>query len=66
MRMRDGCKASWHALAASRTQRSTFTAISEFDFRHSHRVALGINDGEPADLAINGAVGKRLTYRQPN
>ena len=30
----------------------------------SNRVALGIGDGERADLAIKGAAGKRLTYRQ--
>jgi hypothetical protein len=30
-----------------------------------HRVALGVNDGERADLAVKGAAGKRLTYRQP-
>jgi hypothetical protein len=40
--------------------------LSEFDFRYSHRVALGINDGERADIAIKGAAGKRLTYRQAN
>jgi transposase-like protein len=40
--------------------------LSEFDFRYSNRVALGVNDGERADLAIKGAAGKRLTYRQPN
>ncbi len=40
--------------------------LSEFDFRYSNRVALGTNDGEQADLAIKGAAGKRLTYRQPN
>ncbi|UPJ61729.1 IS1595 family transposase [Bradyrhizobium sp. 192] len=38
--------------------------LSEFDFRYSNRVALGIEDGERADLAIKGAAGKRLTYRQ--
>jgi transposase-like protein len=38
--------------------------LSEFDFRYSNRVALGIHDGERADLAIKGAAGKRLTYRQ--
>jgi transposase-like protein len=38
--------------------------LSEFDFRYSNRVALGVNDGERADLAIKGAAGKRLTYRQ--
>jgi transposase-like protein len=40
--------------------------LSEFDFRYSNRVALGVNDGERADLAIKGAAGKRLTYRQPD
>lgn len=40
--------------------------LSEFDFRYTNRVALGVNDGERADLAIKGAAGKRLTYRQPN
>jgi len=40
--------------------------LSEFDFRYSNRVALGVNDGERADLAVKGAAGKRLTYRQSN
>jgi transposase-like protein len=40
--------------------------LSEFDFRYSNRVALGVNDGERADIAIRGAAGKRLTYRQPD
>jgi transposase-like protein len=37
--------------------------LAEFDFRYNNRVALGINDGERAALAIRGAEGKRLTYR---
>jgi transposase-like protein len=40
--------------------------LSEFDFRYSNRVALGVHDGERADIAIKGAAGKRLTYRQAN
>jgi hypothetical protein len=40
--------------------------LSEFDFRYSNRVALGVNDGKRADLAIKGAAGKRLTYSQAN
>jgi len=40
--------------------------LAEFDFRYNHRIALGTNDGERADLAIRGIVGKRLTYRQPH
>ncbi|MDO8398412.1 MAG: IS1595 family transposase [Bradyrhizobium sp.] len=40
--------------------------LSEFDFRYSNRSALGVTDGERADLAVKGAAGKRLTYRQAN
>lgn len=40
--------------------------LAEFDFRYNHRVKLGFNDGERAELAIKGAAGKRLTYRQPH
>jgi hypothetical protein len=38
--------------------------LAEFDFRYSNRVRLGVNDTARADLALRGAVGKRLTYRQ--
>jgi len=37
--------------------------LAEYDFRYNHRSALGIEDGERAALAIKGADGKRLTYR---
>jgi transposase-like protein len=37
--------------------------LSEFDFRYSNRSALGVEDGERADLALVGTKGKRLTYR---
>ncbi len=37
--------------------------LSEFDFRYSNRIALGVNDGERRTLAIKNAAGKRLTYR---
>jgi hypothetical protein len=40
--------------------------LAEFDFRYSNRVALGVNDGERAVLAMKGIEGKRLTYRPPN
>jgi hypothetical protein len=39
--------------------------VAEFDFRYSLRSALGVSDGERADKAIMGTVGKRLTYRRP-
>ncbi len=36
--------------------------LSEFDFRYSNRIKLGIDDVERADRALLGAKGKRLTY----
>ena len=36
--------------------------LTEFDFRYNPR---GVPDGERTALAIQGAEGKRLTYRQP-
>lgn len=36
---------------------------AEFDFRYSHRVALGFDDSARAVKALEGVVGKRLTYR---
>ena len=37
--------------------------LAEFDFRYNHRVALGVNDADAGRRALNGIVGKRLTYR---
>ena len=39
--------------------------LAEFDFRHSNRVRLGVDDTERAKRAIRGAKGKRLMYQQP-
>jgi transposase-like protein len=36
--------------------------LAEFDFRYSHRSALGIEDTERTDHLLRGVVGKRLTY----
>jgi transposase-like protein len=36
---------------------------AEFDFRYSHRIARGFDDGARAVKALEGVVGKRLTYR---
>lgn len=38
--------------------------LSEFDFRYSNRVALGVDDETRADRALKGISGKRLTYRR--
>jgi transposase-like protein len=40
--------------------------LSEFDFRYSNRIAVGVNDVERAERALKGIVGKRLTYRTTN
>jgi transposase-like protein len=37
--------------------------LSEFDFRYSNRVRLGVDDVERTERALMGIVGKRLTYR---
>jgi hypothetical protein len=37
--------------------------LAEFDFRYNERSALGVEDGERATKALQGIVGKRLTYR---
>ncbi|MFL5297366.1 MAG: IS1595 family transposase [Phenylobacterium sp.] len=36
---------------------------AEFDFRYSYRIALGVDDQARATRALQGVVGKRLTYR---
>ena len=38
--------------------------LTEFEFRYNNRSALGVTDGERAVTALQGAEGKRLTYRQ--
>lgn len=37
--------------------------LAEFDFRYSYRAALGVDDTTRAVCALQGAVGKRLTYQ---
>jgi transposase-like protein len=37
--------------------------LTEFDFRYSNRMKLGIDDAARADLILEGAWGRRLTYR---
>jgi transposase-like protein len=40
--------------------------MREFDFRYSERSALGVSDAMRAAKAVEGAIGKRLTYRNPD
>ena len=39
---------------------------AEFDFRYSNRVRLGVDDTARTAKALQGMVGKRLTYRNPH
>ena len=54
-----GMKGTYHFCGRQHLQRY----LTEFEFRYNHRSGLGVNDGERAALAIQGAEGKRLTYR---
>jgi transposase-like protein len=40
--------------------------LAEFDFRYSNRAALEVSDTIRAERALQGIVGKRLTYRRIN
>ncbi|MGA7383653.1 MAG: IS1595 family transposase [Methylocella sp.] len=45
------------------SERHLHRYLAEFDFRYSNRARLGTDDIARADLALRGAVGKRLTYQ---
>ncbi len=45
------------------SERHLHRYLSEFDFRYSNRIKLGIDDAARADIVLKGIVGKRLTYR---
>jgi len=45
------------------SERHLHRYLSEFDFRYSNRVRLGVDDVERTERALMGVVGKRLTYR---
>ena len=38
--------------------------LSEFDFRYTNRMAVGVNDQGRALRALDGVKGKRLMYRE--
>jgi hypothetical protein len=46
------------------SERHLHRYLTEFDFRYSNRVRLGVDDTERTRRAIAGAEGKRLTYRR--
>jgi hypothetical protein len=40
--------------------------LAEFDFRYNNLTKLGVSDAERAEKAVQGIVGKRLTYQRIN
>jgi len=40
--------------------------LAEYDFRYNERSALSVDDPECATKAVQGAVGKRMTYQRAN
>lgn len=60
--LKRGVFGSFHSVSEQHLQRY----VDEFAFRWNTRSSLGIEDTERATLLIKGAVGKRLTYRQPD
>lgn len=59
--LKRGITGTFHSVSEAHLHRY----LSEFDFRYSNRVALGVDDTERAAMALRGIEGKRLTYRQP-
>jgi transposase-like protein len=57
-----GMKGVYHFCGEQHLQRY----LDEFSFRYSNRAGLGFNDNDRTELAIKGAEGKRLMYRQPD
>lgn len=47
------------------SERHLHRYVAEFDFRYNNRVKLGVDDQARTLAALQGIVGKRLTYRRP-
>lgn len=57
-----GVMGSFHSISEQHLQRY----LDEFSFRWNERSSQGVEDAERAAKMAQGAVGKRLTYRNPN
>src|SRR6266480_316466 len=57
--LKRGLVGTYHHVSEKHLQRY----VTEFDFRFSNRMALGVNDPQRATNLVRGVVGKRLTYR---
>jgi transposase-like protein len=59
--LKRGVMGSFHSVSEQHLGRY----VDEFAFRWDTRSSLGVEDAERARLMVKGAIGKRLTYRQP-
>ena len=60
--LKRGVMGSFHSISEQHLQRY----CDEFAFRWDNRSAMGVEDAERACRMVKGAIGKRLTYRQPD
>ena len=60
--LKRGVMGSFHSVSEQHLQRY----VDEFAFRWNNRSALGVEDAERANRIVKNAVGRRLTYRQPD
>jgi transposase-like protein len=58
--LKRGINGTYHHVSEAHLKRY----LAEFDFRYNERSALGVNDEMRAAKALQGIVGKRLTYRR--
>jgi len=60
--LKRGINGTYHHVSQQHLRRY----LGEFDFRYNERAALGVDDAERANKALEGISGKRLTYRRTN
>jgi hypothetical protein len=60
--LKRGVMGAFHSVSEQHLQRY----VDEFAFRWDNRSAMGVEDVERARRMVEGAIGKRLTYRQPD
>jgi len=58
--LKRGINGSFHHVSKGHLHRY----VTEFEFRYSNRLALGVNDSQRTEKIILGAEGKRLTYKK--
>jgi transposase-like protein len=57
--LKRGLVGTYHHVSEKHLQRY----VTEFDFRFSNRVSLGVDDPQRANKLLRGVIGKRLTYK---